>query len=196
MNEWFSLASDIATYTFSNADENNHTVTIKSVTKKIVANKDIPYVSIYEAYPDETPITSLIFRSAHSTEIEHNRIFLYEGTLKGGNIIPINFLLKSNSTDDLSYTLIDYQTENSIDPNKDIEQTNKKDPKTISFDDIELKEKENHLPSVILAILILIFFLLVLGSLLNKNRVAEGLEQYRRRINNLKRNVIEKKKKK
>lgn len=193
MNELFSITRDIATYTFTNTDENNQSITIQSVTKKIIANKDIPSAAIYEIYPDDIPLSSLIFRSAHSTQAAHNRIFLYDGALKRGNIIPVNYLVKANDSTSLSYTLIEYPSPASQ-SEKITEEVQKKGQPPISFEDIDVSEEKNYLPSIILYLLILVFFLLLLGSLLGKNRVAESLEQYRRRINNLKRNVVEKKK--
>lgn len=180
---------DEVSYTYTNKEDTNQSVVIKSINKKIKATQTINQIEIYEVFTDKMNASDLILRTSHMLDISGNKLLLYKGTLTEGKIIPLNFIIKTNmSIEDMSQTIIILPKETL---QKNTEETVvsviKKEEK-INFGDIDIKTKQNYVPYIILGILVILFLLLVINSLSSKEKLAKDLETYRKKINNLKGN--------
>jgi len=191
-NQDLDIRYDEAIYEYTNADDSNSSIIIKYINKKIKIEKYLFGAEIYEVFPDSFNISSVIFKSAHAPEKNRNRVMVFSGDISANRTIQLIYIVKSNETiEKLSQTLL-------VLPKNNINQENVNDDENIipkkteekpTFDDIEIVEKQNYIPYIVLGILIFTFLILVWGNLVTKDKMAKDLEKYRRKINTLKDNV-------
>lgn len=192
VNSNIEFKEDEISYTYTNYDESNKSILVKSINKKIRASNTVENIQIYEIFPEEILISDINFRTTHEPDVKKNAVLLYSGTFFEDRTIPVYFIIKTNlSSKDVSKTLVVLESLDSSKQKNDFEIINQsfKKIEPIKFEDIEIIEKENYVPYIILFILICVFLMLVLGSLIIKDKLARDLEKYRKRINNLKGNV-------
>jgi hypothetical protein len=190
INKKTEIKYDEMIYTYTNVDESNTSVIIKSINKKIKFYEMIKDVELYEVFPDYFNLSEVIFKSAHAPDSGKNRVLIYKGTLLANRTLSVTFIIKSNeSMDTISQTMIIIPHENKTQEILEENIIPKQKDEPVKFGDIEIIEKQNYVPYIILAILVVLFLLLVLGNLMTRNKLAKDLEKYRRKINVLKGNV-------
>ena len=190
INKKTEINCDEFIYSYTNVDESNTSIIMKAINKKIKFYDTIKDVELYEIFPDYLNLSEVIFKSAHAPDSTKNRVLIYKGTLLANRTLSVNFIIKSNeSIDTISQTaiIIPPKTTSQEILEENIIPKQKEEP--VKFGDIEIIEKQNTVPYIILAILVVLFLLLVLGNLTTRNKLAKDLEKYRRKINVLKGNV-------
>lgn len=192
INKIFDFKIDQTNYKFVNKDESNITKTITEINKKIYPVNQVRNVKIYEVFCEDINISDVSFTTPHSYQFEKNSVLIYEGNMYENSVTPINYISKINSSDELSMTLIVVEVPKTkseiddevIDNNKPtIEEDNNDFNKEYT-----IEEKLNYFPYILLGALTMILFVLILYNVLTKNKTALELEQFRKKINNLKAN--------
>jgi hypothetical protein len=178
---------DEVKYMFTNEDEHNLSIEVKAINKKIVAKNNLRGIEMYELFDEDLNSSKVLFKTPHSFMETQNTVLIHKGNLPKDTIIPINYVLKLNRTEFVSMTLIMYDKYQIL-PDEEEESYKKNEEKKDIQDYAELEEKQNNFPYIILCALIIIFLVLILGSFVSQNKIAKDLNEYRRKINNLKKN--------